>query len=539
MTTPTADLILYNGLFWTGDAACPAATAVAISGDRILAVGDEATVRPYRARRTELINLDGRRALPGFIDNHTHLLMGGLQLLTLDLRGTATRQAFAETIARRARALPPGQWVTGGGWDQEEWPDGKLPDKALLDPYTPNHPVFVTRSDLHMAVANSAALTLAGITRTTTDPAGGQLDRDPATGEPTGILRDAAMELVQRVIPPPEEKEYDAALAAALRHAAALGVTSVQDVTAWKDWHDWNAFCRFHARGLLTLRIYARTPLTSWQQQVALRAEGAPADKWLRLGGVKGFVDGSLGSATAYMFEPYCDAPHTAGLLQDEMYPPGSMQERIGAADRAGLSVSVHAIGDRANHLLLDIFAAVMAANGPRDRRFRIEHAQHLRPEDIKRMAALGVIASVQPAHILDDGGWAERRLGAARCRYTYAFRSLLDAGVTVTFGTDWPVAPLSPFLGIYAAVTRRTKDGQYPDGWVPQQKVTVEEAVRAYTVSGAYAEFAEHEKGSLTPGKLADIVVLSQDILAIPPEAIPATRAVYTIVGGKVVYET
>lgn len=529
-----AELVLLGGRVWTGNPHQPQAEAVALGGGRILAVGSTASVRALIGPRTQVVTVPGRLVLPGFIDNHTHFLNGGFHLLSVDLRDARDPHEFVRRIAERAKALPPGRWITGGNWDHELWPGAPLPRKEWIDPDTPHTPVFVTRLDGHMGLANSLALRQAGITRQTPDPPGGTIVRDPQTGEPTGILKDAAMSLVYRVIPEPSPSEYDDALRAALREAARYGVTSIQDIT---EWEHWPVYQRARQRGELTVRVYARTPIPEWERQRELIAREGVGDEWLRLGGFKGFVDGSLGSTTALFFEPYTDAPQTSGLLHSQMFPDGIMKQRIAAADRAGFQCSIHAIGDKANALLLDIFEEVARENGPRDRRFRIEHAQHLRPQDIPRMARLGVIASVQPYHAIDDGRWAEKRIGRERCKTTYAFRSLLDAGVRVTFGSDWPVAPLNPLLGIYAAVTRKTLDGKNPNGWFPEQKISVEEAVRAYTVWGAYAEFAEKVKGSLEIGKLADLVVLSRDIFTIPPDEIAQVEVLYTIVGGKIVY--
>lgn len=531
-----ADIVVLNGRIWTGDPVMPWAEAIAATGEYITSIGSTPDIKGAIGPKTQVIDAKNKLVIPGIIDNHTHLMIGGLQLLTLDLRSVLTEKQFVQAIADKALNLEPNHWITGGSWDHEQWPEGKLPEKNWLDPVTPTTPVFLTRADLHMGVANSLALQLAGITKETPDPAGGVIERD-ANGEPTGILKDTAMNIILSAIPKPTQKEYDQALIAAMNYAASVGITSVQDITAWKNWDDWDSFVRFHQQDALTLRIYARTPITEWEKQQQMITSNGRGDDWLKLGGVKGFVDGALGSATAYMFKPYTDAPDTCGLLVDQMYPEGIMLQRITQCDEANLPVSVHAIGDRANSLLLDIFEAVIKENGARDRRFRIEHAQHLLPEDISRMTKLKVIASVQPAHLADDGCWAERRLGDERCQSTYAFGSLFRAGVPVTFGTDWPVVPLNPFTGIQAAVTRQTKDGRHPDGWQPQQKISVEQALHAYTSAGAYAEFSEHRKGTLTVGKLADMVVLSQNIFTIEPKDIANTTVLYTIVGGKIVY--
>jgi predicted amidohydrolase YtcJ len=386
-----------------------------------------------------------------------------------------------------------------------------------------------------MGLANSAALKLAGITKETASPTGGTIVKAPKTGEPTGILKDDAMSLMYKVIPDESDAEYEEALQAALKYAASVGVTSIQDITGWRDYEIYKKFKDNHR---LTVRVYARTPMSSWHRQADLVKKQGVGDVWLRFGGLKAFMDGSLGSTTALFFEPFNDAPNTSGLMVDDNLPEGKLKETMKEADKAGLQCSVHAIGDKANNLLLNYFEAIEKENGNRDRRFRIEHAQHLLPSDIQRFAKLGVIASMQPYHAADDGRWAEKRIGAQRIKTTYAFRSLLDAGAKLTFGSDWFVAPLSPILGIHAAVTRQTIDGKNPNGWVPEQKISIEEAIRAYTSSCAYAEFAEKEKGTLEAGKLADIVVLSQDIFRINPIDIEKTKVVYTIVGGRIIYQ-
>jgi predicted amidohydrolase YtcJ len=398
---------------------------------------------------------------------------------------------------------------------------------------TPNNPVFVNRLDGHMALANSAALRQAHLGRDTPDIPGGTIVR-ASGGEPTGILKDEAQNPVWAVIPTPSASQSDSALRRALAWAASKGVTAVADVSV--PWYEVAALKRAHAAGALTTRVAVYVPLGDWHRMAdTVRAHGV-GDDWLRVAGVKGYVDGSLGSTTALFYEPYVDAPDTKGLL---VTPEDSLRAWIGAADAAGLQVAVHAIGERANGLLLSIYDSVSRAHGSRDRRFRIEHAQHLRRQDISRLARSGVIASMQPYHAIDDGRWAEKRIGPRRIQTTYAFRSLLDAGAHLAFGSDWTVAPLDPILGIYAAVTRRTLDGKHPEGWVPQEKITVEEALRAYTGGNAYGVFAEHTRGKLAPGYLADLVALDQDLTAIPPEAIERGRVRETVVGGKVVFSS
>ena len=534
-TAPAADLIIVNATVHTMTQAQPTAEAIAILGQRIIAVGANDEIRKLAGPATRVIDAKGQTVLPGFNDAHVHFLSGGFQLSSVDLRDAKSPQEFAERIRDFAATLPPGRWITGGDWDHESWPDAKLPTRELIDRYTPNTPVFVNRLDGHMALANSLALKLAGVTGATKDPDGGVIVRDPANGLPTGILKDAAQSFVWKVIPSPTFEEKLAAARAASNHAASLGVTSVQDVSAGADV---GVYQNLLDRGELKTRIYAVWPLPRWDRlaQTGVRAHfGSPM---LRTGGLKGFADGSLGSTTALFFEPYLDAPGTSGIPSDEMFPDGVMLERVRGADRAGLQVLIHAIGDRANDKILSIYEQVEKEAGARDRRFRIEHAQHIRAQDIPRFARAKVIASMQPYHAIDDGRWAEKRIGSERAKTTYAFRSLLDAGATLAFGTDWTVAPLNPMLSIYAAVTRRTLDGRRPAGWVPEQKISVTEAVRAYTLGSAYAEFQENEKGSIAPGKLADVVILSRDIFKIDPIEIEKVKVVLTVMDGRVVYE-
>jgi predicted amidohydrolase YtcJ len=467
------------------------------------------------------------------LDGHTHFIFGGLQLASVDLRDADSPAEFISRIKQFAAKLRPGEWMTGGDWDHERWPGTPLPERGWIDSVTPNNPVFVSRLDGHMALANSAALRLARMSRTTRDIPGGTIVRD-RTGEPTGVLKDEAQGPVLSVIPVPSASQSDSAINRALAWAASKGVTGVSDVSV--PWFEVAALKRAKAKGALTTRISVYVPLGDWRRMAdTVRANG-PGDAWLRVAGVKGYVDGSLGSTTALFYEPYNDAPATSGLM---VTPEDSLRRWIGGADSAGLQVVVHAIGERANGLLLDIYDSVATTHGPRDRRFRIEHAQHLRRQDIDRIARTGVIASMQPYHAVDDGRWAEKRIGPERIRTTYAFRSLLDRGARLAFGSDWTVAPLDPLLGIYAAVTRRTLDGKHPGGWVPQEKITVEEALRAYTAGNAYGVFAEKTRGKLVPGYLADLVLLDQDLTAIPPEAIERARVVTTIVGGRVVYSS
>jgi predicted amidohydrolase YtcJ len=523
-------LAVVNARVWTGDPRRPWADALAVRGERLAAVGSSAEVRKLAGTSARVVDAKGQMVVPGFIDAHVHFIDGGFRLSSVQLRDARTPAEFTARIKAFAATLPKGEWITGGDWDHEQW-GGELPSRAWVDSVTPDHPVWVSRLDGHMALANSAALTAAGVTRDTKDVAGGTIVRD-AAGEPTGVLKDNAQDLVWRVAAEPSEGRKDQALDAAMAYVAAQGVTSVHNMGSWDDLA---TFERARRAGRLRTRIYAAVPLGTWERlrdTVAARGRG---DAWLRWGALKGFVDGSLGSHTAAMLEPFTDAPADRGLF---VTPPESLYAWTRGADAAGLHVIVHAIGDRAIRTQLDVFERVEREHGPRDRRFRIEHAQHLAPADVPRFKALGVIASMQPYHAIDDGRWADRVIGPERARLTYAFRSLLDAGATLAFGSDWFVAPPTPLEGIYAAATRRTLDDKHPDGWVPEQKIRVEEALRAYTAGSAYAGYAEADLGRLERGRLADFVLIDRDLTHVPPETIRDARVMMTIVGGRVVYE-
>ncbi len=531
---PAADLIITNARVHTVDPARPEAEAVAVIGERIVAVGGKAEIEAWRGPRTKVVDAAGRRLLPGFDDAHVHFISGGTQLDSVSLKDALSRQEFVKRIGARVAATPKGEWVLGGDWDETLWTPPRLPDRTAIDPVSPDTPVFVSRYDGHMALANSLAIKLAGVTRETLDPAGGVIVRD-AEGRPNGLFKDAAMDLVQKVIPPATHERRMRAAKRALEHAASIGVTSVQDMNP--EFADIAVYSELQERGELTTRIYAAPLITQWNDLVKIGIRRAFGSPYLRIGALKGYADGSLGSMTAYFFDPFLDAPGARGILSDEMQPLEPMRERMVKADAAGLQLCIHAIGDRGISMTLDLFSDVVKANGARDRRLRIEHAQHMAPKDFDRFKSLGVIASMQPYHAIDDGRWAEKRIGPERAKTTYAFRTFLDRGVRLAFGTDWDVAPLDPMQTIYAAATRATLDGKHPDGWVPEQKISVAEAVEAYTLGSAYAEFQEAEKGSITPGKLADMVILSDDILSIDPKAIRDVKVATTIVGGRVVW--
>jgi predicted amidohydrolase YtcJ len=530
-----ADLVLLNGKIWTGNTKQPEAEAIASLGNRIIAVGTTAQLRKLIGANTKVIDLKGKRVVPGFNDAHVHFFDGGAGLASVQLRDAKSPAEFRHRIGAFAQKLPKGRWILNGNWDHENWQPAQLPTRQLIDAVTPDNPVFINRLDGHMGLANSLALKLAGVTRETPDPPGGTIVRD-AQGAPTGVLKDAAMNYVYKVIPDSGPAEIAEALKAALRYAAENGVTSVQDMSASPE--VLAVYQTLLQRGELTVRVSGHQPLSQWERLARVGVQAGFGGDKLKIGGLKGFADGSLGSTTALFFEPYLDDPQTAGLPSDEMVNAAAMRDRVIAADKAGLHLAIHAIGDRANQQILDFFAAAEAANGPRDRRFRIEHAQHLRREEIKRFASQKVIASMQPYHAIDDGRWAEKRIGKERAKGTYAFRSLLDAGAVLAFGSDWFVAPMEPLMGIYGAVTRRTLDGKNPGGWVPEQKITVAEAVRAYTYGSAYASFDEQVKGTLEVGKLADMAVLSADIFQINPVEIEKAKVVLTVFDGRIIYE-
>ncbi len=527
----SADLAIY-GTVWTGDSSRAESRAIAIRGDSVLAVGDSAEIAAHVGPRTRVIVAGAGLILPAFADDHVHFSDGGFQLGFVDLRDAATPEEFVRRIRAYAATLKPGEWILGGTWDHERWPGAPLPRREWIDSVTPDNPVFIQRLDGHMGLANSRALMLAGLSSTSREIAGGTIVRD-ASGALTGVLKDEAMGPVFTIMPEPRPDQVDSAVSRAMHHANSLGISAVSAVSA--SWGEVAAFRRARQAGSQTVRVSLYPPLADWRRVADTMGVQGAGDDWIRLAGVKGFVDGSLGSTTALFFDPYLDEPTQSGLF---VTPEDSLRQWIGAADSAGLQVIVHAIGDRANGLLLDIYDSVATTHGARDRRFRIEHAQHLTPADIIRIAALGVLPSMQPYHAADDGRWAAKRIRPPQIAGTYAFRSLIDAGATLMFGSDWVVAPLNPLLGIWAAVTRKTLDGRNPGGWVPEQRISIDEALRAYTTANARGVFAEQRRGILRPGALADVVILDRDIRTVPVDSIAAARVMLTVVGGKVVFE-
>ncbi|MHB1937835.1 MAG: amidohydrolase [Acidobacteriaceae bacterium] len=535
-----ADLVLVHGKIWTENPQQPEAEAVAISGNRIVAVGTSQAVLRLSGKGTQVIELHGRRVVPGFNDAHVHFVSGGAALAGVQLRSAGSQAEFRRRIAAFARTQPKGTWILNGEWDHTSWTPAAYPTHNLIDGVTPQNPVAVWRLDGHMLLANALAMRLAGVDRNTKDVPGGVIVRDPE-GNPTGIFKDAAVDLITRAIPPMTAPQITAAVLAAQTYALENGVTSVQDLPGSTTDTTAPATLRVYQsllhQGKLSVRISASIRLLDWQQLADRGIESRFGNDVLHLGGLKSFADGGLGAGTAWMFEPYSNAPTNRGIASDELTQADKMCADMLGGDRAHLQLITHAIGDRANHTILDMYQRIEQEDGPRDRRLRIEHAQHLLPADIPRFAKLHVIASMQPYHAIDDGRWAEQSIGAKRIQTSYAFRSLLDAGTVLAFGSDWPVAPMVPLMGIYAAVTRRTLDGKNPGGWVPAQKITVQEAVHAYTIGSAYAEHDEAAKGPIEVGKLADLVVLSADIFRIDPTQIENTKVDTTVLNGKVVY--
>jgi len=533
-----ADLVMIGGMVWTAVEGSPIAEAVAVQDGRIIAVGSNQEIQDLVHSRTRVIELNGRTVTPGFIDAHMHFISGGFQLSGLDLREATTPEEFVIRIREFAESVPSGTWITGGNWDHELW-GGLLPRSDWIDPFTQAHPVLVQRLDGHMALANSLALKMSGVATKTGDPPGGFIVRDEA-GLPLGVLKDQAIALVRKVIPPATVEATKRALQSAARHTLSRGITQVHDMGGWNNldmmgWANLEVYQQAHSEGHLPLRIYSVVPMSSWRRMKDYVSTNGRGDDRLWWGGVKAFVDGSLGSATAWFHEAYLDESGNTGLTTTDT---AELQSWIEGADKAGLQPIVHAIGDGANDWLLDIYEDLVASHGTRDRRLRVEHAQHLSQSAIGRFSKQGVIASMQPYHAVDDGRWAAKRIGPERIKRAYAFGSLLDTGATLAFGSDWTVAPLDPILGIDAAVTRRTLDGVNPDGWMPEERISLEQALLAYTAGAAKAGFSEDRSGSLENGKLADLVVLSENLFEIHSSDIGNVEVDMTLVDGEVVYD-
>jgi predicted amidohydrolase YtcJ len=533
-----AEEAMVVGRIWTGDPSRPWVEAVGIRGEKIVAVGARGDVAAKLGAEARVIRAGNGIVVPGMYDAHIHLIDGGLHLASVQLREAKTKDEFVRRIgefAAKHRERGDKSWVTGGDWDHTVWgaadSDGELPDRAWIDAVTGDVPVWVSRLDGHMALANTAAMRAAGVSDDVRDVEGGEIVRD-AAGRPTGVFKDNAMGLIGHAEPAASLERRIQALVAAMKYLAEQGVTSVHHMGTWDDVQ---VFRVAHERGLLTTRIYAFTPLAEWQRLATeVEVEGR-GDEWLSIGGLKGYVDGSLGSHTAAFLQAYSDDANSLGLLVNSSE---DLEAWTVGADAAGLQVAVHAIGDRAIRLQLNVFERAARRNGARDRRFRVEHAQHIAADDVARFRQQGVIASMQPYHAIDDGRWAGPLIGPTRSETSYAFRSLLESGGRMAFGSDWYVAPATPLEGIDAAVNRRTLDGKNPDGWVPEQKIAAEDALRAYTSGAAQAGFQEASRGTIEVGKLADLVVIDRDVLKDDAD-IAGAKVKLTMVGGKIVFES
>jgi predicted amidohydrolase YtcJ len=550
-SSPKADTIYIHGNIYTGLAGTSSfqegerAQAMAVHGDRILAVGAESDVLKFKGSNTAIVDLQGHFVMPGFNDAHMHMEEAGFKQLTVNLTGVRSIEEFRQRIRDQVERAAPTEWITGFGWDDTIWHPPDLPTRWDIDEVTTEHPVFVTRTDGHVAVANTLALKVAHVTADTKDPSGGEVVRD-ATGAPNGLLRESAMDLVSSAIPPPTPEKLRAAIEAALQDIARNGITSVQDFSDGSASSNWKAFKTFEqleSEGKLTVRISEWLPFNEPLNVLKERRSAHPqSDLMLHYGMLKAFMDGSLGSHTAAMLQPYADDPKNTGLPQYEQDKLNAMaKERVAA----GFQLGFHAIGDKGVQMALDAFAeaespvreqGVKAPDGTQDYRLRVEHAQVTNPAEVSRFKDLKVIASMQPCHLLTDMHWAQSRLGEERASHSYAWAEFVNHGVKLAFGTDYPVESVSPFRGLYEAVTRKSEDGKQQ--YFPAQKLTMDQAIAAYTSGSAYAQFAEKEKGTLAPGMLADFVVLDRDLTAVSPDKVLGTRVLRTVVGGKTVYE-
>ncbi len=508
----------------------PRVQALAVSSGKIVAAGTNQDVQRFKGAKTEVVDLGGHFVMPGFNDAHTHLSSGGFEKLDINLVGTKSLEEMKQRIAARAKAANAGEWLVGRGWDHTKWTDQRLPSRQDIDSDTGDHPAIFVRVDGHIAVANTAALKALGITAQNRDPEGGKIDHDPQ-GEPSGILRETAKDNALGKIPRPTPAQRRKAVELALQDAAQWGITSAQDNS---DWEDFLTYEQLEKQGKLTLRISEWLPFDASVDQLnRMRAHHPADDPMLHTAMLKGFMDGSLGSHTAAMLAPYTDDSKNSGIPR---YQQAALDKKAEERAKAGFQLGFHAIGDRGSRMALDAFAQGEQHSSKRDFRFRIEHVQVLAPEDFERFKDLGVIASMQPNHLLTDMNWAETHIGAERAKHSYAWKEFLDDGIPLAFGTDYPVEPITPFRGLYAAVTRKNEAGTKE--YVPEQKITIDQAIAAYTTGSAYAQFAEKEKGLLAPEMLADFVVLDRDITKVEPAQILKTRVLRTVVGGKTVYQ-
>ena len=534
--TPPRTAYYLHGRIYTNDAQHPWASAMAVREGKIVCIGGIEQIMLECGGGNEgadTIQLGGKFVMPGFNDAHVHLGFAAADMLALRLNGVASIEELQKRLADFVAAHKEGEWITGSGWDHTLWPDKKFPTKQQLDAVSPKNPVLLTHISGHVSVANSLALQLSGITKATPNPKGGEFERD-ANGELTGMLEEgSAISLVAQNVPEPSAASRRHGIELVLAGVAKNGVTSVQDNS---DWDDFLVYRDLKDENKLTVRItewlHFTTGLTELQNE---RSEGGVSDPWLKTGALKMVTDGALGSRTAAMLAPYSDDPSTSGIMAIE---PDKLRQLAIERDKAGFQLTFHAIGDKANRVSLDVFEAVAKANPPRDRRDRIEHAQVVATEDLPRFAKLNVIASMQPSHQTTDMRWAEQRVGADRLKGAYAWATLQKSGVHLAFGTDYDVEPINPMRGLYACVTRELPDGGPAGGWQPQEKISLDDCIRAYTIGSAYAQFEEGKKGALKSGQYADFIILSNDLTKIPPSEYTKTEVLRTVVGGRTVYQ-
>lgn len=537
----SADLVILNGKVLTVDKDNPLAEAVAIKGEEIIAVGSTKMIKSYiNDNNTKTIDARGRLVIPGFNDAHVHF--GPLDPDYVELRYVGDPKVITQRVKAQVDKSKPGELVRGGHWDHELFSVRDWPSKELLDVVSPRNPVILSRVDGHSVLVNSYVLKASGITENTPDPFGGEIQKDPVTKKPTGILKETAMDLIRtgavETIRTPEEikKKTWQGYLLALKEARELGVTSIQVPGS----ADFEMYEKLQNDGLLTCRIDIGKSLTGdtslLSEYIKLSEKYPGTGNWIRFGYLKSFIDGSMGSGTALMFEPFNDNPESSGLA---MMTYEEFENMVVTADRYGLQIGVHAIGDKGNNWTLNAFEKAIEVNGRRDSRHRDEHSQTVQQSDIPRFAQLGVIPSMQPTHCISDKNFYEKRVGFERCKGAYAWRSLVDAGSVLAFGTDYQVEPLNPMEGLYAAVTRKARGGEEGDGWFPEQKLTMDEAINFYTVGSAYAQFMDNRKGMIRKGYLADIVIVDKDLLTIPENQIMNTKVDFTIVGGRIVYSS
>lgn len=533
---PSRTTYYVHGHIYTNDPENPWAEAMAVYGEKISCIGKMDHVFLDCGGGQEgavTVQLKGQFVMPGFNDAHVHLGSAAADLLAVPLTGVPSVEELQKRVAEAVAHHKAGEWITGGGWDHTLWADRNFPNRQQLDAVAPKNPVLLTHVSGHVAVANSLALKSGEIDKKTPNPPGGEIERD-ARGEPTGMLKeDAAMSLVSARIPDPAPEERRRGIELVLENVAKNGITSVQD---FSEWENFAVYKQLKEEGKLTVRITEWLPfMLPLDELQNMRGQGGWTDPWLRTGALKAFADGALGARTAALLEPYSDDPSTSGILTND---PEKLKKMAIERDKAGFQLAFHAIGDRANRIALDVFEAVAKANKPRDRRDRIEHAQVVAPEDFVRFAKLNVIASMQPSQQTTDMRWAEERLGRERIKGAYAWSTMIKNGIPLAFGTDYPVEPISPFRGLYACVTRERPEGGPRNGWEPQEKISLEDCIRAYTSGSAYAQFEEGKKGQLKPGEYADFIILSNDLTKVPPAEYTKTSVLRTVVGGRTVYQ-